>query len=64
MKKKCCVICCEEKLLSEFYRTKNESYKDGRLNWCKECLAAYQKRKRNAWKAVKPQQEEFLLRFE
>ena len=64
MKWKCCSKCFEKKLRTAFYPTTNPSYPDGRLNWCKECLAAYQKLRRNAWKAVKPPQEEFVLRFE
>lgn len=64
MKRKCCIKCSESKLLKEFYPTTNPSYPDGRLNWCKECLAVYQKLRRNAWKVIKPQTEEFIIRFE
>jgi hypothetical protein len=46
---KLCRRCFEEKELDHFYKTNNKkTYKDGTINWCKECVVGYQcKRKKN-----------------
>jgi len=47
MKKKDCRICWERKPLEEFHQTKDPAYKDGRLNWCKDCQSAYNRHRRD-----------------
>lgn len=45
-KNKECRICWERLPLEKFQFTKDPSYKDGRLNWCLTCVAAYGRHRR------------------
>ena len=38
--KKCNTLCS----IDYFYKSKNKSYVDGRLDWCKKCIKDYKKR--------------------
>jgi len=38
--KKCNTLC----VIGNFYKSKNKSYLDGRIDWCKKCIKEYKKR--------------------
>ena len=50
---KICKNCNIECDISGFYKTKNKSYPDSLLSWCKKCISKYRKERRI--KAVKPE---------
>lgn len=43
---KICRNCNLELDYVNFYKTKNKSYSDNMLNWCKSCIKEYRKMKR------------------
>ena len=45
---KTCRVCNNSKDESNFYRTKSTSYPDSHLNWCKECIKDYRRKKRES----------------
>ena len=43
---KYCKKCIRFLDLEDFYKTKNKSYIDGHIDWCKSCLYIYRKSKK------------------
>ena len=43
---KYCKKCIRFLDLQDFYKTKNKSYIDGHIDWCKSCLYEYRKSKK------------------
>jgi hypothetical protein len=44
---KFCRKCSKFLELENFYKTKNKSYIDGHIDWCKSCLYDYRKQKKS-----------------
>ena len=64
---KYCKKCIRFLDLEDFYKTKNKSYIDGHIDWCKSCLYEYRKSKK-VEKKEEPlffrEQKEIIIHFD
>lgn len=49
---KYCKKCIRYLELENFYKTKNKTYIDGAIDWCKECLKHYRNERRDYNKQI------------
>lgn len=57
--KKCNTLC----VIDNFYKSKNKSYVDGRIDWCKSCFKEY-KKKPNTKPIYKVEMKEVIFYFD
>jgi hypothetical protein len=64
---KYCKKCVRFLELEDFYKTKNKSYIDGHIDWCKLCIYEYRKSKK-VEKKEEPlffmEQKEIIIHFD
>ena len=59
--KKCNILCP----INNFYKSKNKSYIDGRIDWCKKCMSYYkQKDKKDDMNVYRIEHKEITFHFD
>ena len=58
--KKCNTLCS----IDNFYKSKNKSYIDGKIDWCKSCVKEYKKRNNIPKASYKYEVKEVIFHFD